>query len=182
MLLTTLIINCHCYLSSVVANKKHIFNKATWLKWRGLLWVRYLNSLVTLSITSWHSLVWLNFTCACSSLSAVYFPQHFESISLFFFLPSIGICKKLAGCQVIVPLKIIYVSFFLKDFTYLFLERRKGREKDREKHRYLVASHVPPTGDVAHNPGMCPDWKSNWQPFGSQASTHSTEPHQPGLC
>ena len=34
-----------------------------------------------------------------------------------------------------------------------------------------------PTGD----PGMCPDWESNWQPFGSQVDTQSTEPHQPGL-
>ena len=30
------------------------------------------------------------------------------------------------------------------------------------------------------NPGMCPDWESNQQPFGSQARTQSTEPHQPG--
>ena len=29
-------------------------------------------------------------------------------------------------------------------------------------------------------PRMCPDWESNLQPFGSQAGTQSTEPHQPG--
>ena len=40
---------------------------------------------------------------------------------------------------------------------------------------------LPPTGDMAHNPGMCPDWESNQRLFGSQASTESTEPHQPGL-
>ena len=28
---------------------------------------------------------------------------------------------------------------------------------------------------------MCPDWELNWQPFGSQAGTQFTEPHQPGL-
>ena len=39
----------------------------------------------------------------------------------------------------------------------------------------------PPTGDLAHNPGMCPGWESNWRPFGSQAGTQSTEPHQPEL-
>ena len=39
---------------------------------------------------------------------------------------------------------------------------------------------MPPTRDLAHNPGMCPDWKMNWRPFGSQAGTQSTEPHQPG--
>ena len=27
---------------------------------------------------------------------------------------------------------------------------------------------MPPTGDLAHNPGMCPDWESNHRPFGSQ--------------
>ena len=45
----------------------------------------------------------------------------------------------------------------------------------------MVASHVPPTGDLAHNPGVCPDWELNQGPFGSLASTQSTEPHQLGL-
>ena len=39
---------------------------------------------------------------------------------------------------------------------------------------------MPSTGDLAQNPDMCPDWESNQQPFGSQASAQSTEPHQPG--
>ena len=38
-----------------------------------------------------------------------------------------------------------------------------------------------PTGELAHNPGMGPDWELNQQPFDSQVSTQSTEPHQPGL-
>ena len=37
------------------------------------------------------------------------------------------------------------------------------------------------SGDLAHNPGMCPDWVLNWQPLGSQVRAQSTEPHQPGL-
>ena len=45
----------------------------------------------------------------------------------------------------------------------------------------MLASPAPPTGDLACNPGMCPDWKLNQGPFGSQAGTQSTEPHQPGL-
>ena len=49
-----------------------------------------------------------------------------------------------------------------------------------EKH-LSVASLTSPTGDLAHNPGMCPDWELNQRPFGSQASAQSTEPHQPGL-
>ena len=30
------------------------------------------------------------------------------------------------------------------------------------------ASRKPPTGDLACNPGMSPDWELNWRPFGSQ--------------
>ena len=45
----------------------------------------------------------------------------------------------------------------------------------------MIAFHAPPTGDLACNPGMCPNWESNQQQFGSQAGTQSTEPYQPGL-
>ena len=39
----------------------------------------------------------------------------------------------------------------------------------------------PQLGGLAHNPGMCPNEESNQWPFGSQACSQSTEPHQPGL-
>ena len=72
---------------------------------------------------------------------------------------------------------------FLFKILFIFRERG-GRERNsdvREKH-HLVASHapLPPTRDLARNPGMCPDWESNRRPFGSQAGVRSTEPHQPG--
>ena len=54
-------------------------------------------------------------------------------------------------------------------------------EKKGEQHQCVVASHVTRIGDLARNPGMCPDWKSNLQPFGLQANSQSTEPHRPGL-
>ena len=53
-----------------------------------------------------------------------------------------------------------------KDFIYLFLERGREGEREGEKHQCVVASHVPPTGDLARNPGMCPDWELNWRPLG----------------
>ena len=46
-----------------------------------------------------------------------------------------------------------------KDFIYLFLERGREGERGREKHQCVVASHAPPTGDLAYKPGMCPDWE-----------------------
>ena len=73
---------------------------------------------------------------------------------------------------------LFFLSFLFLDFIYLFLEW--GMEKEGEKHQSVVASHMPPTGDLTCNPGMCPDWELNWWPFGSQANTQSTEPHQPG--
>ena len=40
---------------------------------------------------------------------------------------------------------------------------------------------APPSGDLAHNLGISPDWESIQGPFVSQACCQSTEPHQPGL-
>ena len=34
-----------------------------------------------------------------------------------------------------------------------------------EKHQYVVASRMPPAGDLARNPGMCPDWESSPRPL-----------------
>ena len=73
--------------------------------------------------------------------------------------------------------------YFLKTilFTYLFiLERGEGKEKEREKHQWEVSYHVPMTGDLACNPGTCPDWDRTGDPL-AQARTQSTELHQPGL-
>ena len=71
---------------------------------------------------------------------------------------------------------------FLKNILLIyFLERGREWKREGEKHQCVVASHATPTGDLAHNPGMYPDWESNWWPFGLQVATQSTEPHQPGL-
>ena len=47
--------------------------------------------------------------------------------------------------------------------TCLLILERGGKEGERvgEKHQCVVVSHAPPTGDLAHNPGMCPDWDLN---------------------
>ena len=61
----------------------------------------------------------------------------------------------------------LFFFFFLKIFLN-FSFRQREREGERgEKHQCVVASHTPPTGDLACNPVMCPDWKLNQQPFGS---------------
>ena len=61
------------------------------------------------------------------------------------------------------------------------MERGERREKEREKHQCVVASCAPPTGDLTHNPGVCPVWECNWRPSGLQACAQFTELHHPGL-
>ena len=62
----------------------------------------------------------------------------------------------------------------------LFFREGNRGEREGEKHQCVVASYVAATGDLAHNPGMCPDWESNRRPFGSFAAcTQSTELGQP---
>ena len=49
---------------------------------------------------------------------------------------------------------IWFYFYFLKRF-YLFNFRERGKEGERgEKHQCVVASHAPPTGDLACNPGI----------------------------
>ena len=59
------------------------------------------------------------------------------------------------------PMLYMYFLIFLLRFHFIF--REKGREgvREGEKHQCMVASHVALTGDLARNPGMCPDWESN---------------------
>ena len=70
--------------------------------------------------------------------------------------------------------------FILKILINLFLERGKGREREREISVCGCLLHAPYWGPAC-NPGLCPDWESNLPSFGSQASAQLTEPHQPGL-
>ena len=56
------------------------------------------------------------------------------------------------------------ISFFFFKILFIFIFRERGREGERkgEKYQCVLASHAPPTGDLAHSPGMWPDWESNY--------------------
>ena len=45
----------------------------------------------------------------------------------------------------------------------------------------MVASGLPPPGDLARKPGTCPDWEWNPRPFPSESGVQSTEPGHAGL-
>ena len=80
-----------------------------------------------------------------------------------------------------VPLRLDLFSFFKKDFIIIFLEKGEGNEKERERNIDVGLPCTPPAGDLARNPGLCPDRESNWWLFGLQAGAQSTESQQPGL-
>ena len=63
------------------------------------------------------------------------------------------------------PMHDLHSFFFFKIFIYLCFERGREGGREGEEHQCVVASHVPPNGGLAHNPGMCPDWESNQQPL-----------------
>ena len=54
-----------------------------------------------------------------------------------------------------------YQLWFCKDFIYFSLEKGMKGEREGEKHQCVLASHAPPTGDLALNPDMCLDWELN---------------------
>ena len=56
-------------------------------------------------------------------------------------------------------LVLVCVCVCFRDFIIF---RQRGREGEWEGQNYQcqVASHMPPTGDLARNPGMCADWES----------------------
>ena len=62
--------------------------------------------------------------------------------------------------QIFLKYKFCY-NFLKRVELFIFREREREGERGREKHQYVVASRIPLTGDLARNPGMCPDWESN---------------------
>ena len=74
---------------------------------------------------------------------------------------------------VLLMVSLAVQMLFKRFYFFIFWERgRRKKEKERnihvqEKHQ-LVASCTPPTRDLAHNLGMCPDKESKWWPFGLQ--------------
>ena len=95
-------------------------------------------------------------------------------------------CFLLCAVQTAVnPHTSLTVYFVLFYFTflrfYLFLERGKvGRKRGRETSIGCIWYVPRPTGNLAGNPGMCPDWESNQWPFTLQVNAQSTEPHRSG--
>ena len=67
--------------------------------------------------------------------------------------------------------KILFLSLAgVAHLFYLFIFRERGREEETEGEKHQRAREtligcllpIPPTRDLAHNPGMCPDQELNW--------------------
>ena len=64
------------------------------------------------------------------------------------------------------------VGFFFLKILFIFRERGREREREEEKHQCVVASCVPPTGDLACNPGI--ELATLW--FAGRCSIHRATP------
>ena len=53
------------------------------------------------------------------------------------------------------------LSVFKRFYLFIFRERGRDGEREGEKHQCVDAFPVAPTGDLACNPGICPDWELN---------------------
>ena len=76
---------------------------------------------------------------------------------------------------------LLTLAHFLKRFYVFILEKREGREKEKERNINVWLPLTHPILGTCHNPGICLDWELNQRLFGLQAGTQSTEPHQPGV-
>ena len=56
-----------------------------------------------------------------------------------------------------ISIKLFLFIYFLKFYLFNFSERGREGGREGEKHQCVVASCGSPTGDLAHNPGMCHD-------------------------
>ena len=80
----------------------------------------------------------------------------------------------------------LYLSFLIKDFIYVFLERGEEREKERKRNtdvrekQWSAASLMATTRDLAHHPSTCPPWGSNQWRAACGTVAQPTEPHQSG--
>ena len=61
-------------------------------------------------------------------------------------------------------------TFFKKFYLFIFRERGREGEGEGEKHQCVVASHQPPTRDLAHNPACAPGNQTD--PFDWQLVLH----------
>ena len=62
-----------------------------------------------------------------------------------------------------VSLSLKSINIFLKSLFIYF--EREGKGRGRETSMCGCLSRTP-ARDLAHNPGMCPDWESNCDPSG----------------
>lgn len=65
---------------------------------------------------------------------------------------------------------------------YLFLERGEEKKKERERNiKMWLPLTRPSTGDLARDPGLCPDWESTSYPLVRRLMLSPLSHTSPGL-
>ena len=108
------------------------------------------------------------FVLVCLMVSHKSLRSYLFSFFLFFLFfrpssyncPIFGFDYSFFPCAYLLLNAFVNLKFYLLYFKKLFIFRERGREGEREgkKHQCVIASCTSPPGDLASNPGMCPDW------------------------
>ena len=56
---------------------------------------------------------------------------------------------------------LLMVTFIFLKILFIYFQREGMGGREGGKHQYVLASCMPPTGNLACKPGMCPDWEWN---------------------
>ena len=55
-------------------------------------------------------------------------------------------------------IKILFIKRFKRFYLFLFREGKGGRKRERNINVWLPLTR-PLLGNLAHNPGVCPNWE-----------------------
>ena len=115
------------------------------------------------------------FHISCGSVLVIFSISVFEEVyfTFIFYWCLHGISLS------ILLFSLLHIVFFKDSYLIVFRGSRREGKRDGEKHQCVVASHVPLTGDLACNPGMCRRLGIELATLGFAGWCSTTEPHQP---
>ena len=75
----------------------------------------------------------------------------------------------------VIAKKVLNDHFIFLKIAFIHFYREGEREREGEKHQCVVASHVPPTGHLAHNSGCALTGNQTGDPLALNPLSHTSQ-------